>query len=732
MPLQAQQADNEHTRLLIAEYERLELILLDEVASRLRKNESAPDWVNQRLNEITALRKAAAAHIGSMVKGHPRTLDNAISEAARKGVAVANSDIEAAGARGPGNMRLNTAGFALATDSRAIALLHHEASFALNTLNTGILRATEDLYRNVVAQTVPTVISGVETRVKSTQRALDEFAKHGIKGFTDKGGRTWSMTAYAEMATRTAATRALTQSHQDRLLERGYDLVVISSHPRPAPQCQPYERQVLSLSGGNTGVVEVENALTGKMTRIRVKASLETASSRGLFHPNCRHTSNIWLPGVTDTTPTKPNDEGYEDTQKLRYLERQTRDWKRRSATALTPEAKKRADAKVKEWQKQIREHTETTGVGRRRDREQITGVYGAGNATRASASKTNVPKLTRQDPPAAQKAAASLSQSTRDLVADARSSIPKDRAGWLDTTLKYPKDKNGAKLVPEKLQRHLDTTLDVGTAIQRDTRALIDKDTTVLKLRAEDKQLTDAAQWLSPRRNEIQRDIARREQSIIQSALSEVRAFGGAPQSAALITKATAGLKPGTAAALAQLRAAEQYFPTDWLVDAAGRGTLRIGIAERAFFRRGTDNDTLAAASFDELPDYRGAFSNYPEEVMVHELGHRMEQAIPGLTQLEYALVRSRSITNGTLEEPTGIYEGVDGLEHEIGYEDQWRNKYAGKTYATDAQADPAREPGEVFQVGLQDTLGRSDARGEFDETGQLQAFVLGVLALL
>ncbi|TFI40246.1 hypothetical protein E4P29_25370 [Rhodococcus sp. 1R11] len=175
-----------------------------------------------------------------------------------------------------------------------------------------------------------------------------------------------------------------------------------------------------------------------------------------------------------------------------------------------------------------------------------------------------------------------------------------------------------------------------------------------------------------------------------------------------------------------------EQYFPTDWLVAAAGRGTLRVGVAERAFFQRGTDGDTLAAASFDELPDYRGAFRSYPEAVMVHELGHRMEQAVPGLTQLEYALVRSRSVTDGILEEPTGIYQGVDGLEHEIGYEDQWRNKYAGKTYATDSQADPAREPAEVFQVGLQDTLGRSDERGEFDETGQLQAFVLGVLALL
>lgn len=398
MPMQAQQADNEHTRLLIAEYERLELVLLEDIARRLRRNESAPDWVSQRLNEITELKKAAAAHIATMVEKLPRGADDAIDRAAKDGVAEANRDIDAVEKKtGAGRMLLNGGGTALATDTRALALLHHEANFALNALNTGILRGVEDLYRKVVSQTVPTVISGVETRVQSTQRALDEYAKHGIKGFKDKGGRTWSMTAYAEMATRTAATRALTQSHMDRLAQRGYDLVVISSHPRPAPQCQPYEKQVLSLSGMNSGRVEVEDSLTGRMTSVRVKASVETAMGRGLFHPNCRHTSGIWLPGVSDTTPTEANDEGYEDTQKLRYLERQTRDWKRRSATALTPDAKRRADAKVKDWQKQIRDHVDETGVGRRRDREQITGVYGPGNATRANASTTNIPRTTQQ-----------------------------------------------------------------------------------------------------------------------------------------------------------------------------------------------------------------------------------------------------------------------------------------------------------------------------------------------
>mgnify|MGYP005990051017 FL=1 len=743
MPFQTQQADNEHVRLLIAEYERLELVLLEMVAARLQKNTSAPDWVNQRLIEVQALKQAAAQQVTNLVKNNPQLVDRAIERAARDGMAGADSDADRADAK-TGRILRNTGGTAVATDTRAIALLKYEANVAINTLNTGILRATEDMYRTVVAQTVATVISGVETRVQSTQRALDEYAKHGIKGFTDKGGRTWSMTAYAEMAMRTAATRALTQSHQDRLRDRGYDLVVISSHPRPAPTCQPYERQVLSLSGGNIGVVEVESALTGKMTRIRVKASLETATSRGLFHPNCRHTSNIWLPGVTDTTPTEPNDDGYEDTQKLRYLERQTRDWKRRSATALTPDAKKRADAKVREWQGKIRDHVDETGVGRRRDREQITGVYGPGNATRANASKTNVPKPLSNDSdatspkpkpttpakPKPKPKPTLLSEPTRTLIEQARTTMPSDKAGWLDTTLKYPKDANGAKLVPEKLQRHLDTTLTVGKAIRGDAVKRFDTDPALKKLRKEDKELLASGGAFSPRRDAIFRDIARREQAILREALAEVRPIGGVKQAVKLSTTGLGNATAGTAEGIAAFRRAEVIYPADWLRAGTARGELDIGKADRAFFNETWD--FIAAPETNKVPNYRGAFDSYPDEVMAHELGHRMETLIPGLTQLEFALLRSRSTKNGVLEPQTKVYPNQPELADEVGYEDDWYNRYAGKSYANDQMADPARRAAEIFQVGIQDTFGRSHPTGEFDKTSQLQEFVIGVMALL
>ncbi|MDP9637382.1 hypothetical protein J2W18_002301 [Rhodococcus cercidiphylli] len=60
------------------------------------------------------------------------------------------------------------------------------------------------------------------------------------------------------------------------------------------------------------------------------------------------------------------------------------------------------------------------------------------------------------------------------------------------------------------------------------------------------------------------------------------------------------------------------------------------------------------------------------------------------------------------------------------------WHNKYVGTTYANDQMADPARRAAEAFQVGIQDTFGRSHNTGEFDKSTQLQEFVIGAMALL
>jgi hypothetical protein len=99
----------------------------------------------------------------------------------------------------------------------------------------------------------------------------------------------------------------------------------------------------------------------------------------------------------------------------------------------------------------------------------------------------------------------------------------------------------------------------------------------------------------------------------------------------------------------------------------------------------------------------------------------------------LEFALVRSRSTKDGVLEPLSRVYPKDPEFAAEVGYEDEWKHRYAGKSYADDStMADPASRPAEVFQVGLQDTFGRSDISGEFDKSSQLQEFVIGVMALL
>lgn len=364
-------ARNQFADDLVAEYQRLELILLELIADKVARGLDAPDWAQRQVMELQRFRKEASLIAARMAGKSPELIAAAIQRAVTDGFLAASQDIATAEGVPPSRVIAN-AGTVPAIDGPAIAALLAETTGALTAVDRGVLRATDDIYRKVIARGSAVVVSGAETRIQATQRALSEFTRNGITGFKDARGKTWSLTAYTEMAIRTGTTRALIQSHSDRLTERGYDLVVVSSHPRPAPQCQPYERQILSLSGRTLGVITETSRKTGRTVSVKVKASLAEAESRGLHHPNCKHRHSLFVPGVTDTAPTDADDEGYADTQELRRLERGVRDWKRRAATALDPAEKRAANAKVREWQGRIKAHTETSGVGRRRDREQL------------------------------------------------------------------------------------------------------------------------------------------------------------------------------------------------------------------------------------------------------------------------------------------------------------------------------------------------------------------------
>lgn len=169
----------------------------------------------------------------------------------------------------------------------ALDNLGRSLSDTLTPAHLSITRVVNDAYKQVIGRASVSTLTGTTTRRESSQRALDEFAAQGITGFTDRRGRRWELSSYAEMAARAATARASVDAHTDRLAAQDIELVYVSDSPQECPLCRPYEGKVLTLGPSEPGVVETKNLLTGATDRVRVFGSLEAARAAGFMHPNC-------------------------------------------------------------------------------------------------------------------------------------------------------------------------------------------------------------------------------------------------------------------------------------------------------------------------------------------------------------------------------------------------------------------------------------------------------------
>jgi hypothetical protein len=245
------------------------------------------------------------------------------------------------------------------------------------------------VYQQAITQASQIAIGGGATRLGSAAIALADLTDDGIVGFADKAGRQWNLVSYVEMATRTMAARAIVSGHIDQLSDLGQDLVIVSVSPGDCPQCSPWDGTVLSGTG---------STVPGEYDGYTVEASLDDATSAGLFHPNCTHDVNVFIPDVTtipgggsgaagsmdkseedtgssDNTETDGNGDtvdgpspAYAVRQQQRSLERSVRNAKSRVqiisdvAGAGSPEAKA-AGVKLRTQQANLRQHVKDNGL---------------------------------------------------------------------------------------------------------------------------------------------------------------------------------------------------------------------------------------------------------------------------------------------------------------------------------------------------------------------------------
>lgn len=342
-------------------YADAEVRLLRLIARHLAAGADAPDWAEAKLAELQVFRRRAQAIVKSAHAEAVGELVKVLERAYLRGAATGQGDLERLG---------RELDLPVQHAERAVAALVSSMTGQLDSLDLLVLRSTTDAYRAAVARAIGGTLTGATTRLQDAQHALDDLAGRGVTAFTDTAGRRWGLSSYVEMATRTGTMQASVQGHLDRLEQGGIPLVIVSDSSRECPRCRPWEGKVLAR--GPVPAI-MGDAVTGKSVRVRVDGTLQEAMAAGLLHPNCTHSLSAYIPGATKAGQATSNADGYVEKQQQRALERKVREWKRREAVALTPEAQRKARGKVREWQGRLKAHTDRTGLPRKRNRESLT-----------------------------------------------------------------------------------------------------------------------------------------------------------------------------------------------------------------------------------------------------------------------------------------------------------------------------------------------------------------------
>ena len=271
-------------------------------------------------------------------------------------------------------------GFFSMNDRRVNALLQ-EMEQAQANVEKAALRYMDDVYRRTVRGAALGMATGSMTMQKAVDLATKDFLAAGITCIRYRNGRRVNIASYAEMALRTAATRATLQGEAAQREQLGIDTVLVSQYGACSNTCLPWQ--------GLVYIDDVFQAYSGPYTlggtygvsrNGQQYPLLSVAVRAGLFHPNCRHTLTTWIEGMSKRP--RPMDKAKIEAvnqleKKQRYLERRVREAKRQAEGLLDPDAAKQAKRLVRRRQSELKEFVDAHGDVLRRDpwRERYDGT---------------------------------------------------------------------------------------------------------------------------------------------------------------------------------------------------------------------------------------------------------------------------------------------------------------------------------------------------------------------
>lgn len=235
---------------------------------------------------------------------------------------------------------------------------------------TAALRLTDDVYRQTVNRVQLAMATGSITYEKAVDMAVADFLAQGINCIEYKDGRRVNIADYGRMVLRTTSTRAALQGKSERFKAQGYDTVLVSSYGMCSKTCLPWQGRAYINDAFTDwqGETKLENGVKFGKSLYCGKwfPLLSSAIEHGLFHPNCRHSINLFIDGVTEFPEPMDNEDierRYKEEQHQRALEREVRKAKRKVEGSLAPEDVKKAKDEMREAQKNVRDYINETNA---------------------------------------------------------------------------------------------------------------------------------------------------------------------------------------------------------------------------------------------------------------------------------------------------------------------------------------------------------------------------------
>ena len=371
--------------------------LVENIAKHLGSGNAirTADWELNKLKEMGKLTEENAKIIKDALNSLPVLIKNALNDASKASLDDIDKLIEEAIASGAIERAPET------YTREMLDQLSQQALDDANLTNTTMLESSQAAYLsainnvvnwaeyeldsgqveeaiNVVNDAAMGQVIGSETRQQVMKKAITQLSEKGIYGFVDRAGRHWTPEAYMGMVVRTTSHNTMIESVKARQKEYHSDIFQVSSHSGARPLCYPYQGKFFTWSSESGTFTDGD----GKRHSYKPISSTSYGKPAGLFGINCGHRPLPVIPGVSfpqdkQIQDKEANNKEYAELQKMRALERDVREAKRKAlaykAAGLDDEFAAQSK-KVREAQAVYNQFAKAAGRKKRLDRTQVEG----------------------------------------------------------------------------------------------------------------------------------------------------------------------------------------------------------------------------------------------------------------------------------------------------------------------------------------------------------------------